>query len=282
MKTCLADYECLVPSSVEEALEQRRNRERLIPIAGGTDVMVWMNFGMLPGPLYQSLHRLASQWRYVREDEEGGLRIGALATYSDVRRHPVVQRDYPLLVEAARVTGALQIQNRGTLAGNIANGSPAADTVPALMVYDARVVLVEAGGERTVPLEEFFTGYRKNVMRPGELISEIILPPPQFTPGEQYYRKVGTRQAQAISKVVVAGAWNRKEGMVRLAWGSVAPVTVRAKQTEAALAQRASKEEAWEALQTEISPIDDIRSTRGYRLAVARNLLGEFVRKGAK
>ncbi len=103
MKTCLADYECLVPSSVEEALEQRRNRERLIPIAGGTDVMVWMNFGMLPGPLYQSLHRLASQWRYVREDEEGGLRIGALATYSDVRRHPVVQRDYPLLVEAARV-----------------------------------------------------------------------------------------------------------------------------------------------------------------------------------
>jgi CO/xanthine dehydrogenase FAD-binding subunit len=101
------------------------------------------------------------------------------------------------------------------------------------MVYDARVVLVEAGGERIVSLEEFFTGYRKNVMRSGELISEIVLPPPRFTPGEQYYRKVGTRQAQAISKVVVAGAWNRKEGMVRLAWGSVAPVSVRAKKTEA-------------------------------------------------
>jgi len=277
MKTCLADYECLVPSSVEEALEQRRDRERLIPIAGGTDVMVWMNFGVLPGPSYQSLHRLASRWRYVREDEGGGLRIGALATYTDVRRHPVVKRDYPLLVEAARVTGALQIQNRGTLAGNIANGSPAADTVPALMVYDAWVVLVEAGGERIVPLEEFFTGYRKNVMRPGELISEILLPPPRFTPGEQYYRKVGTRQAQAISKVVVAGAWNRKEGVVRLAWGSVAPVTVRAKKTEAALAQGASKEEAWEALRSEISPIDDIRSTRGYRVAVCRNLLWHFI-----
>lgn len=282
MKTCLADYECLVPSSVEEALEQRRDRERLIPIAGGTDVMVWMNFGVLPGPVYQSLHRLASQWRYVREGEEGGLRIGALATYTDVRRHPVVQRDYPLLVEAARVTGALQIQNRGTLAGNIANGSPAADTVPALMVYDAQVVLVASGGERTVSLDEFFTGYRKNVMRPGELISEILLPPPRFAPGEQYYRKVGTRQAQAISKVVVAGAWNRKEGMVRLALGSVAPVTVRAKRTEAALAHGASKEEAWDALRSEISPIDDIRSTRGYRVAVARNLLGEFVRKGAE
>lgn len=282
MKTCLADYECLVPSSVEEALEQRRDRERLIPIAGGTDVMVWMNFGVLPGPVYQSLHRLASQWRYVREGEEGGLRIGALATYTDVRRHPVVQRDYPLLVEAARVTGALQIQNRGTLVGNVANGSPAADTVPALMVYDAQVVLVASGGERTVSLDEFFTGYRKNVMRPGELISEILLPPPRFAPGEQYYRKVGTRQAQAISKVVVAGAWNRKEGMVRLALGSVAPVTVRAKRTEAALAHGASKEEAWEALRSEISPIDDIRSTRGYRLAVARNLLGEFVGRGAK
>ncbi len=282
MKTCLADYECLVPSSVEEALEQRRDRERLIPIAGGTDVMVWMNFGVLPGPVYQSLHRLASQWRYVREDEEGGLRIGALATYTDIRRHPVVQRDYPLLVEAARATGALQIQNRGTLAGNIANGSPAADTVPVLMVYDARVVLVASGGERTVSLDEFFTGYRKNVMRPGELISEIVLPPSRFTPGEQYYRKVGTRQAQAISKVVVAGAWNRKEGVVRLAWGSVAPVTIRAKKTEAALARGMSKGEAWEVLQTEISPIDDIRSTRGYRVAVARNLLGEFVRKGTE
>jgi CO/xanthine dehydrogenase FAD-binding subunit len=122
MKTCLADYECLVPSSVEEALEQRRDRERLIPIAGGTDVMVWMNFGVLPGPVYQSLHRLASRWRYVREDEWGGLRSGALATYTDVRRHPIVQRDYPLLVEAARVTGRFRSRTGGRWRGTLRTG----------------------------------------------------------------------------------------------------------------------------------------------------------------
>ena len=280
MRTYLPDFECVIPSSIEEALQQKAERPERIPIAGGTDVFVWMNFGILPGPAYQSLHRLAPQWRTVRAAADGGLQIGALATYSDVRFHPHVKKHYPLLVEAARVTGALQIQNRGTPAGNIANGSPAADTVPALMVYDARVRAVSVRGERTIDLAEFFTGYRTNALEPDELIAEILLPPPAFPPEQQYYRKVGTRQAQAISKVVFAGARTQtNEKQVRLAWGSVAPVTLRSLKTEEAVARGASPEEAWAMLQQEISPIDDVRSTREYRLKVSRNILFEFLEK---
>ncbi|MBX7247029.1 MAG: FAD binding domain-containing protein [Candidatus Sumerlaeaceae bacterium] len=280
MRTNLADYECLTPGSVREALEQRATGRKLIPIAGGTDVMVWMNDGHLGkvGKVYQSLHALAGEWRYVKTDTEGNLRIGALATYSDVRHHEDVKKNYPMLVHSAQVTGAIQIQNRGTLAGNIANGSPAADTVPALMVYDAKLRLVNASGERVVELSEFFTGYRANVLKEEELISEIILPKPRFAADQQYYRKVGTREAQAISKVVFAGA-NDGKGNVRMAWGSVAPITLRSKKTEDAVAAGAAADDAWAILQTEITPIDDIRSTRDYRLKVSQRILADFLGK---
>jgi xanthine dehydrogenase small subunit len=273
--TNLAPLACIAPQTVAEALEQRATNPSLIPIAGGTDVMVWLNDGKVPGREYQSLHQLADEWRYVRELSDGSIRIGALATYTDVRHHPIVATRYPMLVESARVTGALQIQNRGTLAGNIANGSPAADTVPVLMVYDAEVELVSTSGSRRVPLADFYTGYRRNVMRGEELIGAIILPP--CNAPKQVFRKVGTREAQAISKVVFAGTRSADRKTWRLAWGSVAPTTIRAGKTEAALANGASSQDAWEALQTEIAPIDDIRSTREYRLEVSRRILQDFV-----
>lgn len=279
MTAYLADMECLVPSSIEEALRQRAVVERLIPIAGGTDIMVGLYFGILTGTRYQSLHRLEKDWRYIRRTDDGSLSLGALTTYTDIRHHPCIQKHYPLLVEAARVTGALQIQNRGTLVGNIANGSPAADSVPALLVYDALLRLVSESGERRVSLESFLTGYRQNVLRRDELIAEIILPPCRFEPPEIYYRKVGTRKAQAISKVVFAGARSRSTEEVKLAWGAVAPTTVRTRSTESAIAQGADWQQAWEVLQQEISPIDDIRSTRHYRLMVSKNLLGDFLRR---
>ncbi len=274
--TNLSPLACVAPRSVQEALEQKAMNPALIPIAGGTDVMVWMNDGKLPGREYQSLHRLAPEWRRISETADGGLRIGALATYTDARHHPLVRARYPLLVESARVTGALQIQNRGTLAGNVANGSPAADTVPVLMVYDALVELASRVGTRTVPLCEFQTGYRRNKMRGDELISALVLPPP--APGlRQSFRKVGTREAQAISKVVFAGTRTADGKSCRLAWGSVGPTTVRAVKTEQAIGSGAGFDTAWGLLQTEIAPIDDIRSTREYRLAVSRRILAGFM-----
>jgi CO/xanthine dehydrogenase FAD-binding subunit len=276
IKTNLSPLACLAPRSVEEAVAQKATNPALLPIAGGTDVMVWMNDGKMPGREYQSLHRLARDWRCVFETPDGGLRIGPLATYSDVRHHPLVSARYPLLVESARVTGALQIQNRGTLVGNVANGSPAADTVPVLMVYGAQLELLSARGIRHVPLAKFYTGYRQNTLLGDELISAVVLPPPVFR-RLQHFRKVGTREAQAISKVVFAGAMSEDRSICRLAWGSVGPTTVRATRTEQALASGADLEAAWGILQNEITPIDDIRSTREYRLAVSRRILGEFM-----
>lgn len=274
-RTNLRDYTCLVPASVDEALEMKAAHPDAIPIAGGTDVMVWMNDGKMPGKTYISLHRLASDWRFVKGTGQGGVSIGALANYTDVRLNPLIIERWPLLVESARVTGALQIQNRGTLAGNVANGSPAADTVPVLMVYDAVLVLVSSKQTRRVPLHEFYTGYRQTVMEKDELIASIELPPAVLQPS-QYFRKVGTREAQAISKVVCAGGSTPGKEF-RLAWGSVAPFTLRSIKTEQALAGGASHEEAWEILKTEISPISDIRSTAEYRLRVCRRILKEFM-----
>lgn len=279
MRTYLSEYTCLAPATVAEALEIAANEEVTIPIAGGTDVMVWMNDGKLPRGTYLSLHKLASEWRHVTPLQSGALRIGALATYSDVRHHPAVAELWPLLREAAIQTAAIQIQNRGTIVGNIANGSPAADTVPVLLAYDANVQILSRDGERTVPLSEFYTGYRKNVLRRGELIASVELPPHDIPAKRQWFLKAGTRMAQAISKVVFAGV--RHGAHVRMAWGSVAPVTLRSVKTEAAIAGGANADTAWEILRTEVAPIDDIRSTREYRTAVVHNILREFLKRTA-
>jgi len=275
-----AKYPCVAPATIQEALEQKRDLAGLTPIAGGTEIMVLFNEGFIAPAPVQSLHRLAGELRYVRETVDGQLAIGALATYTDVRHHPIVRERYPLLVESARVTGSLQIQNRGTLAGNIVNGSPAADSVPVLMVYEAMLRLQSAaGGERLVPINGFYTGYRQTVLRPDELLVEILLPARGAAAGDlHYYRKVGTRTAQAISKVVVAGVWEQG-GAPRLAWGSVGPVTLRTPKTEQAVLSGAAGSELSNVLLSEISPMDDIRSTAVYRQRVACNLLQEFARR---
>jgi CO/xanthine dehydrogenase FAD-binding subunit len=280
IRSALSDHECLIPRTIEEALEQRTRHAGLVPIAGGTEVMVWMNDGKAPTGPYQSLHLLEPHWRSVRFDH-GALRIGALATYTDVRFHAAVVQHFPLLVESARVTGALQIQNRATIVGNVANGSPAADTVPVLMAYDARLRIRSLTGMREVPLAEFYLGYRKTVLRSDELIEAIVIPQPE-PDLLHYYRKVGTREAQAISKVVIAGVRSATlggaTGTVRLALGSVGPTTLRAHKTEHAILRGASAWEAKEVLRGEITPIDDIRSTGTYRRQVAENLLVEFLK----
>jgi xanthine dehydrogenase small subunit len=270
--TARSRLELLEPRSLAEALRLLRDEGPLVPIAGCTDVYVGFHFGTQQGLRFLNLWGLRGL-DGIRA-RGASLEIGALATYTQLVRSPLVQRRLPMLVAAAREVGGAQIQNRGTLGGNVANASPAGDTLPVLAVAEATVVLRSAAdGERRVPFSAFYTGYRKSVMRPDELIVRFEVP---RVAGRQWFRKVGTRAAQAISKVVMAGV---RGPQPRLALGSVAPVVVRLPRTEAALAAGAPLAEAQTVLQTEIQPIDDLRSTAAYRRRVAANLLAQFWRE---
>jgi CO/xanthine dehydrogenase FAD-binding subunit len=178
-----------------------------------------------------------------------------------------------MLVAAAREIGGPQIQNRGTIGGNIANGSPAGDTLPVLAAADAMIVVTSVHGDRRVPFVEFYTGYRRSVLRPDELLAAVEIP---AVAGRQWFRKVGTRAAQAISKVVMAGIDPGRGRAPRIAVGSVAPTVVRLPSTEAALGSGASLADAQDILLDEIHPVDDVRSTAEYRRRVAANLLASF------
>lgn len=253
-------------SSLADALAILRDEKRA-PIAGATDLYVMAQFGTLVP------RKLLDIWdvKELREISTRGdtLVIGALATFTSLIRSPEVNRRLPMLVAASRQVGGAQIQNRGTVGGNIANGSPAGDSLPVWAVADAVVVLRSASGERRVPFNQFYTGYRATVMRPDELITAVEVPPVE---GKQWFRKVGTRQAQAISKIVVAGVRGKQP---RVAFGSVAATVVRVPKTEVALAA-GDIDEAARVLAGEIVPIDDLRSSADYRKRVAVNLLRKF------
>jgi CO/xanthine dehydrogenase FAD-binding subunit len=218
-----------------------------------------------------------------RIDVDGeAVTLGALTTFSDILRHETLRRDFPLLGRAAADTGGIANQNRGTIAGNIANASPAADTPPALLVYDAQLELTSVRGRRTVPYERFHTAYKQMDLAPDELITAVRLP--RRRGWHQHYRKVGARRAQAISKVCFAGAALLEAGRIadiRLAFASVAPTVVRAFDTEAMLrgarVDDGSVDRAGAALLAELRPIDDVRSTAAYRRQVAVNVLAEFL-----
>lgn len=271
MRSAVTSLELLEPRSVRDALRFLRDRGPLTPIAGATDLYVHLNAGTLKPKRFVNLWGLSELRRIaVKRDV---LSIGALATFTDCLRSPLVRRRLPMLAAAAREVGGVQIQNRGTIGGNVANASPAGDALPVLAAADAVVVLRSADGERRVPFNGFYTGYRKSVMRPDELIVALEVPP---VPGRQWFRKVGTRLAQAVSKVVVAAVRDKRP---RIALGSVGPTVVRARRTEDALAAGASVEAARAVLEAEIQPIDDIRSTAAYRRRVAGNLLARFWRE---
>ena len=251
------------------------------PFAGGTDLMVLFEAGKLQPGKYVSLWKL-KELRGITAAAEW-VTLGALTTYSDVLLNPVLQSEFPLLCRAAEQTGGVATQNRGTLGGNIANASPAADTPPALLVYDAELELISTRGSRFVPYDRFHTGYKVMDLKDDEIIRSIKLPRGRAS-WLQTYRKVGTRRAQAISKVCFAAAAHLEGdvvGDVRIACGSVAPAVVRCRAAESLLRGRALKEttpaDAALALVRDISPIDDTRSTAQYRLRVAQNVLIQFV-----
>jgi xanthine dehydrogenase small subunit len=267
VRIAISELDLRRPKSVDEALQMLRDEQRT-PIAGATDVYVAINFGTLVPKKFVDIWALDELRPIsVRDDT---LVIGALATYTDAIRSRDVNSRLPMLVEAARLVGGAQIQNRGTIGGNVANASPAGDSLPVLAAADAVLVLRSVDGERRVPLTEYYTGYRASVMRPDELIVAIEVPP---VDGKQWFRKVGTRAAQAISKIVVAGV---RGPATRIAFGSVAPTVVRPRETERLLTAGATIDGAVAALRHEITPIDDVRSTAEYRLRVSENLLRRF------
>jgi xanthine dehydrogenase small subunit len=267
MRNATSELNLRRAKSLNEALTILRDEKRM-PVAGATDVYVAVNFGMVASKKFLDIWPIEELRRVTATKDL--VTIGALATYTSLIRSPIIHDRLPMLIEASKQVGGVQIQNRGTVGGNIANGSPAGDSLPVFAVADAVVVLRNLGGERRVPFNEFYTGYRATVMRPDELIVAIEVP---RLDGRQWYRKVGTRAAQAISKIVVAGL--RSESP-RISFGSVAPTVVRVPKTEAALAAGKSIDAAAKILESEISPIDDLRSTGEYRMRVSVNLLKRF------
>jgi CO/xanthine dehydrogenase FAD-binding subunit len=282
VRAFVPQYELTTPSSLADALALLKREPGVWkPFAGGTDLMVLLEAGKLPHHNYVNIWNL-KELRGI-DVTDSHITLGALTTYTEVQSHPILQNEFPMLCQAASETGGLAIQNRGTLGGNIVNASPAADSPPALLAYDAEIELVSTDGSRWLPYQGFHTGYKQMLIAPNELLSRIRMP--RNTRGAtHYYRKVGTRKAQAISKVCLAALAKLDHDKIsdaRIALGSVAPIVIRCVQTEAALRGRKPDAEtiksACAMLAKEISPIDDIRSTADYRLQVAKNLLIDFV-----
>jgi CO/xanthine dehydrogenase FAD-binding subunit len=274
--------EVLTPTSLDEALSFLAANPDARPLAGGTDLMVPFAAGRLPDRQFLNLWGLDGLRGIVVT--EGEVTMGALTLFRDIAAHSLFQREFPNLVRSAKVTGALAIQSRGSLGGNIANGSPAADTPPSLLAYGADLELTSLRGSRWVPYADFHTGYKRSLLAPDELITRIRISRLREG-GFHYFRKVGTRQAQAIAKVSLA-AWARvADGRIqelRLALGSVAPMPIRAKGTERILLGQATRDlplqAALAALQADISPIDDLRSSAAFRRKVAGNLLVDMLK----
>lgn len=289
MRGIVSEHELVAPASLSETLALLSSAPGEVrPLAGGTDVMVELAAGSLRAARWVSI------WHH---DELRGIEvtdravvIGGLTTYSEVREHPVLSSEFPMLGQAAADSGAWAIQNRGTIAGNIVNASPAADTPPALLAYDARLHLLSSRGRRSVPYRGFHTGYKVMDRMPDELVAAIELPRAPWLAARgdgpralHRYWKVGTRKAQAISKVCLAALGVVQDGKVahlRLAFGSVAPIPLQCTIAEDSLQGTAADASVADRLAAavvqQIAPIDDVRSTARYRLRVAENLARHF------
>ena len=256
MRSHVPSYELVAARDLPHALSMLSEGFR--PIAGGTDVMVLFEAGKLAHKKWMSIRGIADLRAIdVTSDH---VTLGSLTTYTDVRRSATLAAEFPLMIEAAALTGGIATQNRGTIGGNIVNASPAADTPPALLVYDAELELASPRGSRWVPYTQFHKGYKMTDLASDELLTRIRLPR-RFADWKHFYRKVGTRRAQAISKVCFAGV--RCGDQTRVALGSVGPIPIFLENSDISA----------------ISPIDDVRSTARYRMQVAKNLMQEFLRQ---
>ena len=283
MRSNVSQYELIAPATLNAVLQILADSPgSYTPIAGGTELMVALGAGHLQSRKLVSLWNL-KELRFI-EVADDAVTIGAGATFTDIRNHSVIVEEFPLLAQAASWTGSIANQNRATIGGNIVNASPAADSSPALLVYEADVTLISATGRRTIPYRDFHLSYKKTALASTELVHSIKLL--RNTKGyKQYIRKVGTRNAQAISKVALAGLARIDNGHIaeiRLGAASLRETPARLTATEQSLAAKKISPETIAAaratLASEVKPIDDIRSTAKYRASVAANLLEEFLR----
>jgi CO/xanthine dehydrogenase FAD-binding subunit len=279
MRSFVPDFDLITALKMKDALDAVALGWR--PMAGGTDVMVLFNAGKLPYRKLVSVSRVPELLEISINDRE--VSIGAVVTYTRIREHPVLQQEFPVLCSAASWTGSIANQNRGTLGGNIVNASPAADSAPALLVYDAELELISQSGTRRIPYRDFHCGYKQLQMRDDELLRAIHLPR-AVREWRSYCRKVGPRKAQAISKVCFVARAQMSGSLVqdvRIAAGSVAPVPLRCIKSESIIrGERISSElieRAIDAISNEVQPITDIRSTATYRRTVTANLLAHFL-----
>ncbi len=282
MRSNVSEYQLIAPGSLDAVLALLAAEPGAwTPMAGGTELMVALGAGRL------EQRKLVSLWgigelRGITASADW-LSIGAGTTYTDIRENAVIAKEFSLLARAASWTGAIANQNRGTLGGNIVNASPAADSPPVLLVYEAEIEFVSAQGTRRIPYSKFHLNYKRTALRPQELVMAVHLPRGRRLPVE-YLRKVGTRNAMAISKVALAGVGRMQSGKVqsvRIAAASLSETPDRLPVTEGALLGHALTSDriqaARKALLEEVKPIDDIRSTANYRAHVAANLLEEFL-----
>jgi CO/xanthine dehydrogenase FAD-binding subunit len=282
MRGDAAAHELVAPGSLAGVLDVLASAPgEWTPIAGGTEVMVAFSAGRL------SARKLVNVWgipdhRFIETTPESFV-FGACTTFLDLRAHSALAAELPLITKASSWIGSIANQSRATIGGNLVNGSPAADSSPALLVYDAEIELISKSGRRRVAYSAFHTGYKSNVMTADELIFAVHVPR-RFAQHMQYLRKVGTRRAMAIAKVALAGTALVEDGVVneiRIAAASLAPFPARLYETESALEGRRISEEtiqtARAALLNEAKPIDDIRSTAEYRKRVGANLLEQFL-----
>ena len=282
MRSYPADYELVTPGSLDAVLRLLHDEPSTwTPIAGGTEIMVLYGAGKLPARKFVSV--ALPELRAISEGSDW-ISIGAGCSFTQIRRHAGIQKHFPLLAQCASWTGGIANQNRGTLGGNLANASPAADSPPALFAYGAELELISSRGKRRIPYDKFHLGYKKTALAPDELIGAILLPK-RFDDCLRYVRKVGTRNAQAISKICVAATARMNQGCIKeisIGMGSVAPTPLRLSATEQVVLGQELNDavilEARRALATEMAPIDDIRSTAAYRTLVAGNLIEEMLR----
>jgi CO/xanthine dehydrogenase FAD-binding subunit len=281
MRSNVTEYELAAPSSLDAVLQLLADSPDHIPIAGGTELMVALGAGRLQSKKLVSLWNL-KELRFI-EVTADTVTLGAATTFTDIRRHTVIAAEFSILARAASWTGSIANQNRGTIGGNIVNASPAADSPPALLAYDALVTLVSTRGTRTIPYHDFHLSYKITGLATDELLHSITLPR-NVNDYKTYIRKVGTRNAQAISKVAIAVVARMNHGVIeaiRIGAASLRETPTRLFATEQALLNHPISPEAITAMRaailSETIPIDDIRSTAKYRSAVAANLIEEFL-----
>jgi CO/xanthine dehydrogenase FAD-binding subunit len=282
MRSNVTNYELIAPTSLDAALQILADSpDHYTPIAGGTELMVGLGAGRLQSKKFISIWNLA-ELRFI-EVTPDAIIIGAGTTFPDIRKHPVIANEFPVLAQAASWTGSIANQNRGTLGGNIVNASPAADSPPALLAYDAELTLVSIRGPRTLPYNDFHLAYKETALEPGELLHSITILR-NYSSYKSYIRKVGPRSAQAISKVAIAALARMDNGHIediRIGAASLREYPTRLAAAERSLTGKTISTEsiaaARAAVLTEARPIDDIRSTAKYRATVAANLLEEFL-----